>query len=70
MDRGGRFGRYGGRFVPETLIPALEDLEAAWNAARRDPWLPRRAAQAPPRLHRSTNPEMARFTLPLRICAS
>ncbi|MDQ3345998.1 MAG: tryptophan synthase subunit beta [Chloroflexota bacterium] len=37
MDRGGRFGRFGGRFVPETLIPALDDLEAAWNVARRDP---------------------------------
>ena len=37
VDRDGRFGRYGGRFVPETLIPALEDLEAAWNAARHDP---------------------------------
>jgi tryptophan synthase beta subunit len=37
VDRGGRFGRFGGRFVPETLIPALDDLEAAWNDARRDP---------------------------------
>ena len=37
IDRRGRFGRFGGRFVPETLIPALDDLEAAWNAARRDP---------------------------------
>ncbi|MEO7294885.1 MAG: tryptophan synthase subunit beta, partial [Candidatus Limnocylindria bacterium] len=36
VDRGGRFGRYGGRFVPETLIPALDDLEAAWKVARRD----------------------------------
>ncbi|HEX7196129.1 MAG TPA: tryptophan synthase subunit beta [Candidatus Limnocylindria bacterium] len=37
VDRSGRFGRFGGRFVPETLIPALDDLEAAWNLARRDP---------------------------------
>ncbi len=37
VDRTGAFGRFGGRFVPETLMPALEDLEAAWNAARRDP---------------------------------
>ena len=36
VDREGRFGRFGGRFVPETLIPALEDLEAAWKVARRD----------------------------------
>jgi tryptophan synthase beta chain len=31
------FGPYGGRFVPETLIPALDELEAAWLAARSDP---------------------------------
>ncbi len=37
VDRNGRFGRFGGRFVPETLMPALEDLEAAWRAAGRDP---------------------------------
>ena len=33
----GRFGAYGGRFVPETLMPALDELEAAWRAARADP---------------------------------
>jgi tryptophan synthase beta chain len=32
----GRFGAYGGRFVPETLVPALDELEAAWKAARED----------------------------------
>jgi tryptophan synthase beta subunit len=32
----GRFGRYGGRYVPETLIPALEQLEAAYEDATRD----------------------------------
>ncbi len=32
-----RFGRYGGRYVPETLMPALEELEAAWVVARDDP---------------------------------
>jgi tryptophan synthase beta chain len=36
-DARGRFGAYGGRFVPETLIPALDDLERAWTAARADP---------------------------------
>jgi tryptophan synthase beta chain len=36
VDRDGRFGRFGGRFVPETLVPALEELSAAWTAARRD----------------------------------
>lgn len=33
----GWFGGYGGRFVPETLIPALDELEAAWEDARHDP---------------------------------
>jgi tryptophan synthase beta chain len=32
-----RFGPYGGRYVPETLIPALDELEAAWVEARDDP---------------------------------
>ncbi len=31
-----RFGPYGGRYVPETLVPALDDLEREWLAARRD----------------------------------
>jgi tryptophan synthase beta chain len=31
-----RFGRYGGRYVPETLIPALDELAAAWDEASRD----------------------------------
>jgi tryptophan synthase beta chain len=32
-----RFGPYGGRYVPETLIPALDALEREWLAAREDP---------------------------------
>jgi tryptophan synthase beta chain len=32
-----RFGPYGGQYVPETLMPALTELEAAWVAARADP---------------------------------
>jgi len=32
-----RFGPYGGAYVPETLVPALQELEAAWRSARRDP---------------------------------
>ncbi len=31
-----RFGPYGGRYVPETLIPALDELAAAWAQARED----------------------------------
>jgi tryptophan synthase beta chain len=36
-DNRGYFGAYGGRFVPEVLIPALDELEAAFNEARNDP---------------------------------
>jgi tryptophan synthase beta chain len=32
-----RFGPYGGRYVPEVLIPALDELTAAWSEARDDP---------------------------------
>jgi tryptophan synthase beta chain len=36
-DEKGKFGPYGGRFVPETLMPAVEELTAAYAAARQDP---------------------------------
>jgi tryptophan synthase beta subunit len=32
-----RYGRFGGSYVPETLVPALTELEAAWRSTRRDP---------------------------------
>ncbi len=31
-----RFGSYGGQYVPETLMPALQELELAWSDARAD----------------------------------
>src|SRR5947209_9222304 len=36
-DAGGHFGAFGGRFVPETLMPALDELEAAYAAVQDDP---------------------------------
>jgi tryptophan synthase beta chain len=36
-DARGRYGAFGGRYVPETLVPALLELERAWRAARADP---------------------------------
>ena len=33
----GRFGGYGGQFVPETVMPALHELQAAYTAAKNDP---------------------------------
>ena len=36
-DERGYYGEFGGRFVPETLMPALEQLESAYLKARADP---------------------------------
>jgi len=37
MTEQGRFGSFGGRYVPETLIPALDELSAAFGQAVADP---------------------------------
>ena len=31
------YGAYGGRYVPETLVPALDELERGWDEASKDP---------------------------------
>jgi tryptophan synthase beta chain len=36
-DVRGRFGAFGGRYAPEVLIPALEELRDAWSVLRHDP---------------------------------
>ncbi|WP_433377640.1 tryptophan synthase subunit beta [Actinoplanes sp. CA-142083] len=36
-DISGHFGRYGGRFVPEALVRALDELDAAYRTAKTDP---------------------------------
>ncbi|MBE1464469.1 tryptophan synthase beta chain [Kibdelosporangium phytohabitans] len=36
-DERGYFGAFGGRFIPEALVPALEELEAEYDKARTDP---------------------------------
>ena len=36
-DKHGKFGPYGGQFVPETLMPAIEELIRAYDEARHDP---------------------------------
>jgi len=36
-DKNGRFGRFGGRFVPETLMPLILDLEREYSSAKADP---------------------------------
>ena len=36
-DARGRFGQFGGKYAPESLMPALDELESAYAEARRDP---------------------------------
>jgi tryptophan synthase beta chain len=36
-EQAGHFGPFGGRYVAETLIPALDELDAAWRTAQVDP---------------------------------
>ncbi len=52
LARPGRFGPFGGRYVPEALIPALEQLDEARQKAAVDPEFHRRARPAAPHLHR------------------
>ena len=62
-DRAGveqRFGRYGGRYVPETLMPALAELERRWLEARADPALPRAARRAARALRRPPDAALPR----------
>src|SRR5215831_9154725 len=35
-DRGGYFGEFGGKYVPETLMAALDEFERAYKSVRRD----------------------------------
>ena len=49
----GRFGEFGGRFVPETLVPACQELEAAFREAWADPAFRAELDRAAARLRRS-----------------
>jgi tryptophan synthase beta chain len=48
-EQGPYFGEFGGRFVPEALIAALDELDAAYRAAKNDPMFQAELAE----LHRS-----------------
>jgi tryptophan synthase beta chain len=48
-EQGPYFGEFGGRFVPEALIAALDELDAAYRAAKSDPMFQAELAE----LHRS-----------------
>lgn len=61
-DANGRFGRFGGKYAPETLMPALEELEAAYREARSDPsfqaeidWLAKHYVGRPTPLYYAAN---------------
>jgi tryptophan synthase beta subunit len=61
-DARGRFGQFGGRYAPETLMPALDELEEAYRAARSDPayqaeidWLARHYVGRPTPLYYAAN---------------
>ncbi len=47
-DYRGRFGAYGGRYVPETLVAPLEELERAYLEASDDESFRRRARRSTP----------------------
>ena len=64
-DARGRFGTYGGRYVPEVLIPALDELAAAWSELRDDPGFRDGARRPAPGLRRAPDPDHARAP-PLR----
>ena len=52
----GRFGEFGGRFVPESLVPACIELEAAFRAAWADPAFHAELDGDPARLRRPAHP--------------
>ena len=60
-----RFGPYGGRFVPETLIAALDELSAAWAEARADESFQKELLGPAARIRRPPDPALSGRT-PLR----
>ena len=37
LGEGGHYGRFGGRFSPEALVAALDEVAVAWEKAKNDP---------------------------------
>ena len=59
-DANGHFGRFGGRFVPETLMSPLIELERAYRAARRDARFRAPPRRAPGELRRPADAALLR----------
>ena len=59
-DEMGRFGQFGGRFVPETLMPALAELETAYRAAQSDESFQARLAELGRQLRGPAHPAVPR----------
>ena len=57
-DARGYYGAYGGRFVPETLMPALAELEQAYRAAQADPAFTAEFDDLQRHLTEGTSPEL------------
>ena len=55
-DATGHFGRFGGRFVPEALIAALDELAAAYESAKADPAFAAELDAPAARLRRAADP--------------
>ncbi len=54
-DKEGHFGPYGGIFVPETLMAALEELESVYRSARDGSGVPGGAPAPPLRVRRAAD---------------
>ena len=59
-DATGHFGQFGGRYVPETLMPALLELEDAYNQLKDNPDFQQEFRVLPPRIRRTTEPALLR----------
>lgn len=65
IDRPGRFGAYGGSYIPETLVPTIETLVAAYHQAHADPTFWEELAA----LHRSYTGRPTPLTYAARLTA-
>ena len=63
MERKGRFGKYGGQYVSETLMSALIELESGYDAIQKDPHLCRHFTRT-----RQTLPDAPHRSRSVRIC--